>query len=136
MDVVLKYWPVISTVLVILLALVLAWLATKFVPRSEYEKFKSEHGDAHDELDKRLNAGDVRFMGLEAAIQRVQLAAEEAKDAAEKAEDAAEKVHGVEVKIAELNGALDALEATLEPIKHFNRLMVEGHMKMGATSER
>lgn len=113
-------WAVLSTAL-------LGWLSKSFAAKGKVDELAREVETAKSSLA----AGEARFVKLEAAIRSVQRAAEEAKEAAEKAEKAADQVHSVEVDIAELNGAIEALKATLKPIEHFNRLMVEGHMKLG-----
>ena len=84
-----------------------------------------------EELKKRLDDGESRFNKLEGAVLDAGLAAKRATEAADRIQSAAEKLYGFEVQIADLRGDISTLEAALEPVKHFNQLMVEGHLRMG-----
>ena len=84
-----------------------------------------------EELKQRVDKSEGRFVTLEKAITDATQAATKAVEAAERIQTAADKLYGFEVQISDLRGDISTLEATLEPVKHFNQLMVEGHMKMG-----
>lgn len=107
-----------------------AWLSKTFAGKAAVDAMAAKLA----EVERRLNAGETRFVQLEAAIKATTHAANEAKDAAEEVAEAAKKVHGAEVAIARLEERIASLGEALKDIEHFTRLMVEGHMKIGGKS--
>lgn len=108
----------------------LTWLSKTFATKAKVD----ELAGAVAAMEQRLAKGETRFVKLEGAINAATLAAREAKEAAEETAEAAKKVHGAEVAIARLEEKISGLDESLDRIEHFTRLMVEGHMKMGAKS--
>ena len=106
-------WAVLSSA-------ALYWLSLRFAPKHQVDKLASKI----EGVERRLAEGETRFAHLGDAINRV-------GEAAKKAESAATKIGGVELQLAELTGAIKALQATVGPIEHFNKVLVEGHMHMG-----
>lgn len=105
-----------------------AWLSKTFASKAKVDELAGQVAA----MEQRLARGETRFVELEGAIKAATHAAREAKEAAEETAEAAKKVHGAEVAIARLEEKISGLAENLESIDHFTRLMVEGHMKMGA----
>ena len=106
------------------------WLGKTFASKAKVDELAQQVAA----MGERLAAGETRFVRLEAAITATTNAAKEAKEAAEETAEAAKKVHGAEIAIARLEEKIQGLDESLDRIEHFTRLMVEGHMKMGAKS--
>lgn len=107
-----------------------AWLGKTFASKAKVD----ELAQRMEEMDKRLAQGETRFVQLDAAIREACQAARDAKTAADEVAVAAEKVQETEVALARLEEQIRGLSNSLKNVEHFTRLMLEGHMKMGAGS--
>lgn len=115
--------PLLSVLWLIGSAALLWWLSRTFATKGQVEA-----------IERRLGAGDNRFVKLERAVGEAVHAAEDAKEAAERATRAAEKVGDAQVELARLGERINTLNELLRRVERDAGKMVDGHLAMGAKS--
>ena len=109
-------------------AVVMGWLSRRFAAKGSVAALVRKT----EEIERQLAEGESRFTRLESSIDEVGKAAAAAKEAADEAAAAATTINDVRIGMAQLHGEIKTLNAKLEPVAHFGRVMLEGHLKMGA----
>ncbi|MBI2235397.1 MAG: DUF2730 family protein [Magnetospirillum sp.] len=113
MDDLLKWWPIL-VVLANGLGLWIMWsLSKKFVPKADFDTFRSSHEEQHDELDEQLKEGELRFARLDERLGHLPT-----KD----------DLVGLRINIERLSGDIRVATAVLRKVEGPVDLVVENAM--------
>lgn len=105
----LTWWPVLLVVAQAGLGWVVWSLGKRFLPREEFEAYKDAHGDDHDEIGDRLQAGQTQFTRIEADLKHLPTR----KDI----EDLRTQLHQVDKGVIQLNGSIQVVAAKLGAVE-------------------
>lgn len=114
--------PVIATG--ILIPLVRIGVKQGLVSREDFDRYREQHDDEHDKLDDRLQAGEVRFAGLESVLRSLPTQA----DIQQMTAQMMAQLSKAEVSIAELRGETRQMDAVMKTVQRDVHLLVENHM--------
>lgn len=100
------------------------WAARReWVTRQDFAAWTGAHAETHDELDQRLDRGEVRFERLEGKIDH--LATREDLGVLTKSlSDVAASVNGLRV-------AVDAVDKSVQAVNRLTQMLIENELKQG-----
>lgn len=109
-DVFLKWWPVLLVVAQGLLTWAVWSLGRRFLPREEFEAYKTAHGDDHEEIGDQLQAGREQFTRIESDLKHL--------PTLRHIDELKAQLHAVDKGVVELNGSIKAVAARIGAVEN------------------
>lgn len=122
-DLILKIAGLVGGILSVLFGIALWAARREWVTRKDFAAWTGAHAEAHDELDQRLDRGEVRFERLEGKIDHL-ATREDLAVLSKSLSDVAASVNGLRV-------AVDAVDKSVQAVNRLTQMLIENELKQG-----
>ncbi|SBW09202.1 hypothetical protein KL86APRO_12540 [uncultured Alphaproteobacteria bacterium] len=108
-EALLKWWPVLVVIAQAGLGWMMWSLGKRFVPREEFETYKTAHADKHEAIGEQLQEGQQQFTRISTELQHLPNRND--------IDELKAQLHQVDKGVVRLNGAINVVAAKLGAVE-------------------
>lgn len=98
------------------------WMARReWLTRADFERWRGNHAEAHTDLDKRLDNGEVRFARIESKIDHLATRDDLAT--------LSQSVSGVAASVEGLRVAVDGVRDSVNAVNRLTEMLLQNELK-------